>query len=189
MLAHYHRQFWNASGFARSMGLTDKTVRSYLHILTGTFMVYQLQPWHENISKRQVKSSKIYFGDCGLLHTLLSIHDMQGLWGLPRVGASWERFALNQFLRIVCPAQRFFWSTYTGAELDLFFLHQGRRYGVEFKFSEAPKVTRPMRIALNDVTLEHLWIIYPGAHHYPVDKKLSVWPLRQIPDLAGKFKS
>ncbi len=189
MLAHYHGQLWNASEFARSMGLTDKTVRSYLDILTGTFMVHQLQPWHANIGKRQVKSPKIYLRDAGLLHTLLSISDMQSLWSHPRVGASWEGFALNQFLQVFSPTQHFFWSTYSGAELDLFFLHRGRRYGVEFKFSEAPKTTRSMRIALDDLQLDHLWIIYPGEHHYPIDERLTAWPLQQIPDLAAKLQS
>jgi len=189
MLAHYHGQLWNASEFARSMGLSDKTVRTYLDILTGTFMVHQLQPWYENIGKRQVKSPKVYLRDTGLLHTLLSIFDLQTLWGHPRVGASWEGFALNQFLQIFSPTQQFFWSTYSGAELDLFFMHRGRRYGVEFKFSEAPRVTRSMRIALDDLQLDRLWIIYPGEHQYPVDEKLRVWPLQQIPDLARKLQS
>ncbi|MGD8985451.1 MAG: ATP-binding protein [Desulfobacteraceae bacterium] len=187
MLAHYHGQLWNASELARSMGLTDKTVRSYLDILTGTFMVHQLQPWHENIGKRQVKSPKIYLRDSGILHALLNIADMHSLWGHPRVGASWEGFALSQFTQIVRPAQLFFWSTYRGAEIDLFFLHRGRRYGAEFKFSEAPKITKSMRTALNDLDLEHLWVVYPGQHHYAVDKKVSVWPLRQLPDLATQL--
>ena len=188
MLAHYHGQLWNASEFARSMGLSDKTVRSYLDILTGTYMVHQLQPWYENIGKRQVKSPKIYLRDAGLLHSLLSIFDMHSLWSHPRVGASWEGFALNQLLQVIRPAQQFFWSTYSGAELDFFFMHRGRRYGVEFKFSEAPKVTRSMRIALDDLKLDRLWIIYPGEHQYPVDEKLEVWPLQQIPDLAAMLQ-
>jgi len=188
MLAHYHGQLWNASELARSMGLTDKTVRSYLDILTGTFMVHQLQPWHENIGKRQVKSPKIYLRDSGILHALLNIADMHNLWGHPRVGASWEGFALSQFTQIVRPAQLFFWSTYRGAEIDLFFLHRGRRYGTEFKFSEAPKITKSMRTALNDLDLEHLWVVYPGQHHYMVDKKVSVWPLQQLPDLATQLR-
>jgi predicted AAA+ superfamily ATPase len=112
---------------------------------------------------------------------------MHSLWGHPRVGASWEGFALSQFTQIVRPAQLFFWSTYRGAEIDLFFLHRGRRYGAEFKFNEAPKITKSMRTALNDLDLEHLWVIYPGQHHYAVDKKVSVWPLRQLPDLATQL--
>jgi predicted AAA+ superfamily ATPase len=188
MLAHYHGQLWNASELARSMGLTDKTVRSYLDILTGTFMVHQLQPWHENIGKRQVKSPKIYLRDSGILHALLNIADMHNLWGHPRVGPSWEGFALSQFAQIVTPAQLFFWSTYRGAEIDLFFLHRGRRYGVEFKFSEAPKITKSMRSALNDLDLEHLWVVYPGQHHYTVDEKVSVWPIQQLPGLTTQLR-
>jgi predicted AAA+ superfamily ATPase len=190
MLAHYHGQIWNASEISRSMGLSDKTVRSYLDILTGTFMIHQLQPWYENIGKRQVKSPKIYFRDSGLLHSLINIHDYHTLLGHPRIGASWEGFALNQFLSVVRPEQCYFWSTYSGAELDLFFLRRGRRYGVEFKFSEAPKATRSMQIAINDLKLDHLWIVHPGKHAYPIDDTLSVLPLTQIPDLAaGDFSS
>ncbi len=188
MLAHYHGQLWNASELARSMGLTDKTVRSYLDILTGTYMVQQLQPWHENIGKRQVKSPKIYLRDSGILHALLNISNMHILWGHPRVGASWEGFALGQFVQIIRPAQLFFWSTYRGAELDLLFFHQGRRLGVEFKFSEAPKITKSMRIALNDLGLKHLWVVYPGQHHYKADENVSVCPLHQLSDLKTQLK-
>jgi len=184
MLANYHGQIWNASELSRSMSLTDKTVRSYLDILSGTFMVRQLQPWHENIGKRQVKSPKIFLMDSGILHALLNIGDNHSLYGHPKVGASWEGFALHQFIQTARPSQAYFWSTYSGAELDLFFLHRGRRFGIECKFSEAPKVTKSMRTALKDLGLQHLWVIYPGKHPYPVDKSITVWPLQQIPELT-----
>lgn len=139
--------------------------------------------------KRQVKSPKVYLRDPGILHVLLNMTDIRSLYAYPRVGASWEGFALNQFLQVIRPAQSFFWSTYSGAELDLFFLHKGRRFGVEFKFNEAPKAARSMRIALDDLHLDHLWIIHPGAHRYPIDDKLSAWPLIRIPDLAAELQS
>jgi len=183
MLAHYHGQTWNASDLARSMGLSDKTVRSYLDILSGTFMIRQLQPWYENINKRQVKAPKIYFRDSGLLHSLFTLPDLHSLNGHPRVGASWEGFALEQILRIVKPSEAFLWATHGGVELDLFFLYRGHRYGVEVKFSEAPQVTKSMRIAFHDLNLRHLWIVYPGREAYPVDKKITVWPLQDL----GKF--
>jgi predicted AAA+ superfamily ATPase len=122
MLAHYHGQTWNASELARSMGLSDKTIRSYLDILTGTFMVRQLQPWFENLGKRQVKSPKVYFRDSGLLHSLLGITDETSLLGHPKSGASWEGYALEQVLQALRPAQAYFWGTYSGPELDLLFL-------------------------------------------------------------------
>lgn len=187
MLAHYHGQTWNASELARSLGLSDKTVRSYLDILTGTFMVRQLQPWHENISKRQVKAPKVYFRDSGLLHGLLGLPDKLSLLGHPKVGASWEGFVLEQVLLLVRPAEAYFWASHSGAEVDLFFLHRGRRFGVEAKFNEAPRVTTSMRIALQDLRLEHLWVIYPGQHIYPVHEKITVVPLRDaaVELLAG----
>jgi hypothetical protein len=180
MLAHYHGQTWNASELARSMGLTDKTVRGYLDLLTGTFMVRQLQPWHENLAKRQVKAPKVYLRDSGLLHGLLDLPDPDSLLAHPRVGASWEGFALEQVLRIVRPSQAYFWATHAGAELDLLFVHQGRRYGVELKFSEAPSVTRSMRVALDDLALERLWVVHPGRHAYPADQRVAVLPLTDL---------
>ena len=187
MLAHYHGQTWNASELARSMGLTDKTVRSYLDVLTGTFMVRQLQPWYENIGKRQVKAPKIYLRDSGIIHGLLNLPDFYSLSGHPRVGASWEGFALEQILQNIRPPQAFFWATHTGAELDLFLFYRGRRYGAEFKFSEAPKITKSMRVALDDLKLDHLWIIYPGQHSYPVDDKISVRSVSNIRHLAQEM--
>ena len=187
MLAHYHGQNWNASELGRSMSLSDKTVRSYLDILTGTFMIRQLQPWHENLRKRQVKASKVYFRDTGLLHTLLSLADLHTLHGHPRVGASWEGFALEQVLQAVRPLEAFFWATHGGAEIDLFFLHRGKRYGIEAKFSEAPKVTKSMNTALDSLSLDHLWVIYPGEKPFPVADKISVWPLRDIEDFPDRI--
>ncbi len=187
MLAHYHGQTWNASELARSMGLSDKTVRSYLDILTGTFMIRQIQPWHENIAKRQVKAPKIYFRDSGLLHSLLSLTDFHSLSGHPRMGASWEGFVLEQVLRILKPPEAFFWATYQGVEIDLLFLRRGRRFGMEFKFNEAPKTTRSMHAALETLSLDHLWVIYPGKHKYPVHEKISVWPLRDISGLPDQI--
>ena len=169
------------------MGMSDKTVRSYLDILTGTYMVRQLQPWHENISKRQVKAPKVFSRDSGLLHSLLNLSDPHTLLGHPLVGASWERFALEQLFHAVQPFEAFFWSTHSGAEIDLFFQYHGRRYGVEFKFSEAPKVTKSMHIVLNDLGLDHLWIVYPGQHLYPVDNKISVCPLAEVAGLSVHF--
>ncbi|MEI2783018.1 MAG: ATP-binding protein [Candidatus Competibacter sp.] len=187
MLAHYHGQVWNASELARSMGLSDKTVRTYLDILTGTFVVRQLQPWHENIGKRQVKAPKIYLRDSGLLHGLLGLSDWHGLMGYPRLGASWEGFMLEQALRTVAPTEAYFWATHGGAEIDLFFVHHGRRYGVEVKFSEAPKVGRSQHTAVDSLNLDHLWVVYPGQQAYSVDDKITVWPLKELAGLSDQM--
>ena len=176
MLSHYHGQTWKASALARAMGLSDKTVRSYLDILTGTYMIRQLQPWYANIKKRQVKAPKIYLRDPGILHSLLNIPDFHSLLGHPRIGASWEGFALEQTLKEFSPSDAYFWSTHSGAELDLFFFFKGKRFGAEFKFNEAPKITKSMRTAMKDLQLDHLWIIYPGKHVYPADENITVCP-------------
>ena len=188
MLAHYHGQIWNASELGRSLDLSDKTVRSYLDILTGTFMIRQVQPWYENLSKRQVKAPKIYLRDSGLLHALLNLPDLQTLHGYSRMGASWEGFAIEQVLQSVKPAQAFFWATHSGAEVDLFFLSRGRRYGVECKFSETPKITKSMSQAIESLNLAHLWIIYPGEDAYPLSKQVSVWPLKEIFSLPKQLR-
>jgi len=177
MLAHTHGQIWNASSLGRSLGLNDKTVRSYLDILSGTFMVRQLQPWHVNLKKRQVKAPKIYLRDSGLLHALLGVESRHQLLGHPALGSSWEGFALEQVLVLLRPKEAYFWATHSGAELDLFFVAGGKNYGIEFKFSDAPQMTRSMHSAMTDLDLAHLWIIYPGEHSFPVKERVSVVPL------------
>jgi uncharacterized protein len=183
MLGHYHGQIWNAAELSRSMGLSDKTVRSYLDILTGAFMVRQLQPWFENTSKRQVRSPKIYLRDSGLLHSLVNIPDTQTLYGHPKVGASWEGYVIEQVLSILRPHETYFWATHGGAELDLLFFYLGKRFGVEVKFNEAPEVTRSMHTALQELQLDHIWVIYPGSQAYPVNERITVYPLEQVTEL------
>jgi predicted AAA+ superfamily ATPase len=188
MLAQYHAQTWNASELSRAMGLSDKTVRSYLDILSWAFMVRQLQPWFENTTKRQVRAPKIYLRDSGLLHSLLNITDTHTLFGHPKVGASWEGYAIEQVFSILRPAEAYFWATHSAAELDLLFFAHGKRYGIEVKFSEAPEVTHSMYTALHDLELEHLWVIYPGEQNYPVHERITVWSLANISNLAQLLK-
>ncbi|RLI93601.1 MAG: hypothetical protein DRO90_03325 [Candidatus Altiarchaeales archaeon] len=183
MLAHYHGQTWNASGISRSMGLSDKTIRSYLDILSGTYMIRQLQPWHVNLGKRQVKSPKIYFRDSGLLHRLLEITDHHNLLGHPKVGASWEGFVIEQVIQFVRPNQAYFWATHNGAEIDMLYSMEGKNFGIEIKLNEAPKITRSMHTALSELRLEHLWVIYPGKEAYPAHEQITVLPISQIDQL------
>lgn len=187
MLAHYHGQVWNASELARSMGLSDKTVRTYLDILSGTFVVRQLQPWYENIGKRQVKAPKIYLRDSGLLHGLLGLPDWQSLMGYPRLGASWEGFVLEQVLRVIAPTEAYFWATHGGAEVDLFFLQHGRRYGVEVKFSEAPRIGKSQHAAMDSLNLDHLWVVYPGQKLTRWTTRLRFGHLRSLPGCSTNW--
>ena len=187
MLAHWHGQTWNASELGRAMSLSDKTVRSYLDLLTGTYMVRQLQPWFENIAKRQVKAPKVYLRDAGLLHALLDIHDDGALLAHPRVGASWEGFVIEQILRAVRPSNAWFWGAHGGGELDLLVFDKGRRIGFEVKFNEAPDVTKSMRDVVRLLSLDHLFVVCPGRDAYPVDARISVLPVRDVPDLRQRI--
>lgn len=180
MLAHYHAQVWNGAELARSLGVSEPTVRRYLDILSGVFMVRQLQPWHANLGKRQVKSPKIYFRDSGILHYLLGIRTQSDLLLHPKVGASWEGYALEEILSATGPDEAYFWGTHNGAELDLLLLKNGKRIGVEFKRMDAPRLTRSMRIALDDLALEHIFVIYPGSRSYPLSEQVTVVPLSQL---------
>lgn len=177
MLTHYHGQVWNAAEPARSLGVNESTTRRYLDWLTRTYMVRQLQPWHANIGKRQVKAPKVYFRDSGLLHTLMGVQDHADLLRHPRLGASWEGFALEQVLRLARPDAAYFWATHTGAELDLLMVKYGKRVGVEFKYADAPSLTRSMSIALADLALDALYVVYPGNRRYVLAEGIEAVPL------------
>ncbi len=177
MLAHYHGQIWNAAEPARSLGVNESTVRRYLDWLTQAYLVRQLQPWHVNLGKRQVKAPKVYVRDSGLLHELLGLADAAALARHPKSGASWEGFALDQVLRIARPEQAYFWATHGGAELDLLMHKDGRRVGVEFKRADAPLLTSSMRIALADLELDALYVVYPGSRRYRLAQRVEAVPL------------
>lgn len=177
MLAHYHGQIWSAAPSAQSMGVAEPTIRRYLDTLTQTLMVRQLQPWHENLGKRQVKAPKIYFRDSGFLHALLGVPTLPALLTHPQCGASWEGFALEQVLRIAQPDQAYFWATHQGAELDLLLFKGNQRIGVEFKRADAPRVTPSMRIAIDNLKLDTLYVVYPGLHRYALMPGVEVVPI------------
>lgn len=185
MLAHYHGQTWNAAEPARSLGVNESTVRRYLDWLTQAYLVRQLQPWFANLGKRQVKAPKIYLRDSGLLHELLGIAEPGALGRHPKCGASWEGFALDQVLRIARPDEAYFWGTHAGAELDLLMFKDGRRVGVEFKRSDAPHFTPSMRVALNDLALDALYVVYPGDRRYSLAPQVEAVPLSAIVPSSG----
>ncbi|MFZ2391698.1 ATP-binding protein [Rhodoferax sp.] len=186
MLAHYHGQIWSAAPPAQSMGVSEPTIRRYLDTLTQTLMIRQLQPWHENLGKRQVKAPKIYFRDSGLLHTLMGVQTLPALLTHPSCGASWEGFALEQVLRIAQPDQAYFWATHQGAELDLLLFKGSQRIGVEFKRADAPRVTPSMRIAIDNLKLDALYVVYPGLHRYTLASGIEAVPLwALLPDSAS----
>jgi len=179
MLAHYHGQVWNGSEFARSFGVTDTTVRRYLDLLSSCFLVRQLPPWYENIGKRQVKAPKVYIADCGILHALLNLETAHMLETHPKVGASWEGFALGTITILLRarPEECYFWATHGGAELDLLFRRGTTKVGFEFKRTDAPFVTKSMRSALEDLRLDHLYIVHPGSRSYPLDRRVTALAL------------
>lgn len=190
MIAHYHAQTWNSSELARAFGVAHTTVQRYLDVLTETFMVRQLPPWHANLAKRQVRSPKVYLRDTGLLHALLGVHTMRELEGHPKVGASWEGFALGLvFERLgVRSGEAYFWATHAGAELDLLVVRGRTRLGFEFKRTSAPTVTPSMRTALVDLNLQRLDVIHGGREAYPLGPRIRAVPLDQVAREVGVLR-
>jgi predicted AAA+ superfamily ATPase len=182
MLAHYHGQIWNASEFARSFGVADTTIRNYLDLLTSALVVKQLLPWHENISKRQVKAPKVYISDSGILHSLLNLIHLKDLEGHPKMGASWEGFVMHQLIRRLgaYPEECFFWATHAGAELDLLVIRGRNRLGYEIKRTSSPKISPSNRAALADLKLNRLDIIHAGQDTFPLDKKVRAVAFERI---------
>ena len=180
MLAHYHGQAWNAAELARSMDMSVTAVNRYRDLLAGTFMIRVLPPWFENLGKRLVKSPKVYLRDTGVLHFLLGMEEAEELPLHPRYGASWEGFALEQTLVVHGAREAYFYATLRGAELDLMLLRRGRRWGFEFKCTDAPRTTKAMHIAIDDLGLEHLWVVYPGSVRYSLTDRITALPLVEM---------
>lgn len=185
MLAHYHGQTWNASEFARSFGVSDTTVRNYLDLLTAALVVRQLPAWHENISKRQVKSPKVYLVDSGILHSLLNLRTMTEVESHPKLGASWEGFVIGEIVNRLeaNPEECYYWATYAGAELDLLITRGGRKRGFEINRTSSPKMTRSMAVAIEDLNLDRLDVIHAGDHSFPLDKKVRALALKDLHEL------
>ena len=168
MVAHYHGQTWNASEIGRSMQVAHTTVKRYLDLLSGALLLRQLPPWFANVGKRVVKAPKVYIRDSGLAHTLLGLGRMTDLEGHPKLGASWEGYALENVLAWCGDQHAYFWATHGGAELDLCLMGGVQRVGIEFKYTSAPSITKSMRIAMADLNLHHLYVVYPGRDSFPL---------------------
>ena len=184
MMSHYHGQTWNSSELGRAFGVAHTTVRGYLNLLTDTFVVRQLAPWTENIGKRVVKSPKVYVADSGLLHTLLGIEKPAELTSHPKVGASFEGFALEQVIRRLelRPREAYFWATHAGAELDLLVVRGRHRLGFEFKRTDAPKLTRSMIVSIDTLGLDRIDVVYAGSHGFRLHDKVRAVPIGELLD-------
>jgi predicted AAA+ superfamily ATPase len=181
MAAHYHGQTWNSAEIGRSLGLSDKTMLHYLRILEQTFMVRLLQPWFDNAGKRLVKAGKFYIRDSGLFHALLGLRDQKELMRHPKLGASWEGFALEEVLKLTGAGRSsYFWGTHGGAELDLLITEGNRRIGIEFKYSQAPATSKSMHVAMADLKLDRLLVVYPGEKAFPLAEKIVAVPIARI---------
>ncbi|MFO8129541.1 MAG: ATP-binding protein [Bacteroidales bacterium] len=179
MLAHYHGQIWNGSEIGRSLGVSEPTTRKYLDILSNAYVVRQLQPWHENLKKRQVKAPKVFIRDSGLLHNLLTLQE-NTILSHPKLGASWEGFVIEQIVSFTGSQNYYFWSTHSGAELDLLIFIKGRRIGFEIKYTDAPKVSRSMHIALEDLKLDQLQVVFPGNKSYPLSAQIHALSISEL---------
>lgn len=186
MLAHYHANILNYAEFSRSLGIKDRKIREQIALLESAFMIRVLQPWHENIKKRQIKTPKVYMRDSGLLHTLLDI-PAKSIHRHPKVGASWEGFALESvlFAESADDLDAYYWRTHDGAELDLLLVRGEKRIGYEFKYTDTPKITASMRIALQDLSLSKLTVIVPGKAQYPLHEQIEVLGIDLLPQVIG----
>jgi hypothetical protein len=189
MVAHYHGQIWNASEIGRSLGEAHTTVRRHLDILCGAFVMRQLPPWFENLGKRQVKSPKVYVRDSGLLHALLGTPSFAALEGHPKLGASWEGFALDAVLRVTGDREAYFWNTQGGAELDLLVFVRGQRYGFEFKYADAPAITKSMRVAREDLKLHRVLVVHPGQLSFPLEEWAEAVAISRLRKRLGELTS
>ena len=185
MVSHYHGQTLNLSELGRSFGVSDHTVRRYLDILSGTYMIRLVPPWHANVGKRLVKAPKLYVRDSGLFHALHTIATPVQLESHPKLGASWEGFAMEQAVRLLGVAHPYFWRTHGGAELDLVWQAEGVLWGMEFKYQDAPRMTGSIRTVMRDLSLRHLWVVYPGPERYRLDDEVTVLPVAELPQLAA----
>ena len=184
MLSHYHGQVLNLSALSRSLGVSDTTIRRWVDILESAFVVFRLAPWHENLKKRQIRSPKVYLSDTGLLHTLLGLSTLEDLQGHPKVGTSFEGFAVAQLIRRLRarPEEMTFWGTHAGAELDLLLVRGSRRVGFEFKRTAAPRRTRSMAVAMTDLKLDRLHVIHAGEHAFPLGHQIDAVPISRVFD-------
>jgi predicted AAA+ superfamily ATPase len=187
MVAHYHGQTWNGSEIGASLGVSHHATRRYLDALTGSYMIRQLPPWTANVGKRVVKSPKVYLRDSGILHALLGIDDEKALAGHPKLGSSWEGFVIEQILGWVGDRDSYFWATQSRAELDLLLIRKGRPWGFEIKHQDAPTLTRSMSIAVTDLNLEHLWVVYPGKKRYRIHERVECIGLGDLPSLRDNL--
>jgi predicted AAA+ superfamily ATPase len=180
MVAHYHGQTWNASEIGRSLGEAHTTVKRHLDILCGAFVLRQLPPWFENLGKRQIRSPKVYLRDSGLLHALLSVPSFAALESHPKLGASWEGFALEEVLRVTGDRDAYFWHTQGGAALDLLVFLNGERFGFEFKYADVPTVTRSLQVARHDLRLRRALVVHPGPNSYSLNEWADAVSIREL---------
>lgn len=188
MLAHYSGQVLNASEIGRSLGEAHTTVKRHLDLLCGALVVRQLQPWFENVGKRQVKAPKVYVRDSGILHALLGVPSHGVLQGHPKVGASWEGFVIEEAVRIAGERHAYYWATQAGAEMDLLLMLRGKRYGVEVKYADAPRLSRSMTMALSDLRLDRMWIVYPGDQRYRLDERVEAISLSGLREELARLE-
>jgi hypothetical protein len=187
MVAHHHGQIWNASEIGRSLGEAHTTVKRHLDILCGAYVMRQLPPWFENLGKRQVKSPKVYLRDSGLLHALLGLSSHAELESHPKLGASWEGFAMEEVLRVTGDRDAWSWNTQGGAELDLLVFLRGRRYGFEFKYADAPALTKSVHVARRDLKLAHVFVVHPGPTSYVLDASAEALCVGDLPGRLARL--
>ena len=185
MISHYHSQLINYSELSRSFGVSDMTIRRYLEILEGTFMIRLIYPWHNNTSKRLVKSPKLYIVDSGLFHALNKVENFQQLLAHPKYGASWEGFVIEQIIRMLGLKSQdmFFWATHSGAEVDLYFNYSGKKVCIEIKATDTPKITKSLMSAKDELEPDITLVVHQGEKTYPLSEDITALSVLQLVNL------
>jgi len=185
LLANYHGQTWNRNQVASNLGISSKTVERYMDVFLGSYLIRELRPFIGNIGKRIRKTPRYYFRDSGLLHCLLRTADPAALRANPQFGASWEGFGIEQAIRQLRCAEEdcFFWRSHAGAEIDLIVQSQAGLLGIEFKAASIPKLSKGAFIAMNDLKLDQLFVVYPGDKKFEIADKVTALPIKNLDQL------
>ena len=180
MLAHVNGQTVNYSTFAASLGVTSTTVKNYIDLLAGTYMVEIVVPYISNLGKRLVKSPKVYVSDSGITAALLGLRNFEELSGHPAFGAIWEQIVLSNLKGLYPEAELFYYRTTNGAEIDFVMKIKNAIFAIECKASYSPSLSKGNYLAIKDISPKHTFIITPSPDSWSMKENIDVVSLGEL---------